>query len=89
MNYILDFTGIKTMYELHEYLKTTLEFPDYYGMNMSALWDCLYCGYPKGTTFELKNLDVLPKEMEEQTRIMIKVFEDLDRKDKYASVVFS
>lgn len=30
--------------EIHEYLKIQLDFPDYYGMNLDALWD-LISGY--------------------------------------------
>ena len=42
---ILDFTGIKSYWELHEYFKEVFRLPDYYGHNMDALWDCLYCCY--------------------------------------------
>ena len=39
--YILDFTDTETMFELHETIKKELDFPDYYGANMDAFWDCL------------------------------------------------
>jgi len=32
---------ITTPEELHEYLQDTFSFPDYYGMNLDALYDCL------------------------------------------------
>ncbi|MBO4901759.1 MAG: barstar family protein [Lachnospiraceae bacterium] len=39
--YKLDFTGITTREELHDYLAEKLELPDYYGRNLDALYDCL------------------------------------------------
>ena len=40
MNYIeIDGKLIKS--EGHDYLKETLNFPDYYGKNLDALYDCL------------------------------------------------
>lgn len=37
----LDFTNCKTIEGLHEMFKETFDFPDYYGRNLDALWDCL------------------------------------------------
>ena len=37
---ILDFTNCKHLLDLHKELKEKFGFPDYYGENLSALWDC-------------------------------------------------
>jgi len=39
--YIVDFSKVKYYIEIHEVLKRDLDFPDYYGGNTDALWDCL------------------------------------------------
>ena len=39
--YIVDFSKVKYCIEIHEVLKRELDFPDYYGGNTDALWDCL------------------------------------------------
>ena len=39
--YIVDFSKVKYYIEIHEVLKRELDFPDYYGGNTDALWDCL------------------------------------------------
>lgn len=62
MKYIvLDFTGIKTLWQLHEYFKTTFQLPNQYGRNMDALGDCLYYSFEFPTTIELKNISAIPE----------------------------
>ena len=80
-HFILDFSEIKTVMELHRYLKEAFNLPDYYGNNMDALWDCLSCCYNESTTIELRNLDVLRKRLEQTTQIMLEVFQDLHDED--------
>ena len=79
--FIMDFSEIKTVLELHQYLKEVFGLPDYYGNNMDALWDCLSCCYDESTTIELRNLDILKKRLEKTTQIMVEVFEDLHDED--------
>lgn len=79
--YILDFSEVKTLLELHQYLKEVFSLPDYYGNNMDALWDCLSCCYDQSTTIELRNLDVLRKRLAQTTKIMLEVFQDLHDED--------
>ena len=38
---ILDFDIPENKKELHEYIADKLEFPEYYGKNLDALYDCL------------------------------------------------
>ena len=77
----LDFSGIRSSSELHEYLKEVFHLPDHYGHNMDALWDCLYCCYDSSTTIILKNLSAVPKELASEIEIMIILFRDLIRED--------
>ena len=82
MNYFtLDFNEIKTVLELHQYLKEVFGLPDYYGNNMDALWDCLACCYDETTTIEMRNLDTLKKSLKKTTQTMLKVFRDLHDED--------
>lgn len=37
----IDFTNCKYTRELHQQIQKALNFPDYYGKNLDALWDCL------------------------------------------------
>ena len=82
MNYFtLDFNEIKTVLELHQYLKEVFGLPDYYGNNMDALWDCLACCYDESATIELRNLDTLKKRLEKTAHTMLEVFQDLHEED--------
>ena len=38
---IIDCTKIKTREDLHRIFRETLSFPDWYGHNLDALYDCL------------------------------------------------
>ena len=37
----LDFKGLFTPRQIHEYIAQKLDFPEYYGKNLDALYDCL------------------------------------------------
>ena len=37
----IDFTNVKTYYEMHSVIRDSLDFPAYYGCNWDACWDCL------------------------------------------------
>ena len=39
--YTIDFTNVNHYLEMHAVIWHELEFPDYYGCNWSAFWDCL------------------------------------------------
>ena len=87
MKYIaLDFKGIKSIYDLHTYLKKTFLLPDFYGYNMDALWDCLHCSFAEPTTITLNHLSALPKEINEAVEIMKELFQDLEKQDPEVTI---
>lgn len=38
---VLNFSEAETEQDIHRILKETLDFPEYYGNNLDALYDCL------------------------------------------------
>ncbi len=85
---VLDFTGVQTRWELHEYLKERFALPDYYGHNMDALWDCLYCSFARPTAVTLRNLDALPAELSGDAEKLRALFRDLAWEDEQVTVRF-
>ncbi len=83
----LDFSGIKSYWELHEYLKEVFQLPEYYGHNMDALWDCLIYSFEFPTTIVLSNLSKISKALNEEVQIMLELFRDLETKDKKVTVI--
>ncbi len=81
---ILDFKNCKYLGEIHRVLKKKFGFHDYYGENWDALWD-LMCDvfFEKDVCVELHNFNSLNKELLNECKIMLEVFDDV--KNKYAS----
>ena len=73
----VDFTNCKYLGEIHKTLKKQLNFPDYYGENLSALWDCLrYYGF-EDTKIIVKGIAELPAELKEYMNDILDVFNDV------------
>lgn len=73
----LDFINCKYFLDLHKELKEKFGFPDYYGENLDALWDCLdnYCDWD--LCVYIKGIYKLPIEWSEYVNKMLEVFSDV------------
>lgn len=65
-NYVaLDFTGKRGWHAIHTTLKNSFCFPDYYGENLNALWDCLWdfslC-WKQRVNIQIKGVASLPED---------------------------
>ena len=76
---ILDFTECKTLGEVHQVLKKNFDFPEYYGENWSALWDCLDGWYyDEGEILvEIHGYHAMPEELQDYCQTMLKIFDDV------------
>ena len=76
---ILDFTGCKNLREIHSILKNKFGFPDYYGKNWSALWDCLDGLFlDEGEVIvKIYGFNSLEDELREYCVSMLEVFDDV------------
>lgn len=54
----LDFKELFTPRQIHEYIAEKLDFPDYYGKNLDALYDCL-TDICEDTEVSIRNYDIL------------------------------
>ena len=88
--YVLDFSKVQYLGEVHKIIKEELDFPDYYGENWDACWDCLtdMVGI-EPMHIELIGIDHLQKKFPRHANLMLKVFKDLKHcyNDKYIKEV--
>ena len=89
-NYILDFSGAKTWIDIHAIIEKEFDFPDYYGANWDAFWDCITDFIDsRGLDLEIIGLDKIYSEFKEDADILVELLKDLKHiyNDKYADVV--
>ena len=82
----VDFTNVKNYWEMHAIIYQSLDFPDYYGCNWSAFWDCLKDMYGELTHIEIIGLEVIEQKFGDSAEKMIKI---LRRWKHYANDRFS
>ena len=68
-NFTIDLTGVRTFWALHAAIRDGLRLPEYYGMNLDALWDCLSSGdVIVPCMIRVIGLDALPGELGEYAK---------------------
>ncbi|MCD8181007.1 MAG: barstar family protein [Firmicutes bacterium] len=76
-NYTVNFRNVKTVYALHQELKDSLHLPEYYGMNMDALWDCISSADIEiPATIYIEGIDSLPKDLKRSKNVLIELLNE-------------
>ena len=78
----LDGNLLADITQVHDYLKDMLEFPEYYGKNLDALYDCLT---------DLMDVEITITAPEEDGAIfqkVLRVFKAADRENEGLKVIF-
>lgn len=86
MKYTIDFTNVNYYLEMHYEIRRALAFPDYYGCNWSAFWDCLTDMYGDSIHIEIIGLEVIEQKFEGAADKMIKI---LKRFKHFSNDLFS
>ena len=71
--YTIDFRKVKYYYDMHFTIRDALDFPDYYGCNWSAFWDCLTDMYGDPIHIEIIGLDVIRRKFDGSSDKMIEI----------------
>lgn len=71
----LDFDRIMDKTQLHQYMKTQLHLPDYYGGNLDALYDCLTSSNVI-THIHIRHMQHLQSALGEYAQILIEVLQN-------------
>ena len=88
--YKVDLSEVKDYIEIHEVLKRDLDFPDYYGGNLDALWDCLTDMLGGINYIELHGFDVMEKRYPEESKEIYSILQETKHayNDKYSNRFF-
>ena len=74
--YIIDFTNVKYYLEMHFVIREALDFPDYYGCNWDAFWDCLTDMVGRPVHIKIIGLDVIRKKFDDAADMMIETLQE-------------
>ncbi|GHU57016.1 DNA helicase [Clostridia bacterium] len=69
----IDFSSCKYYYDIHELISKKLEFPEWYGRGMDALWDLL-TGYVGGFKIRLTGYENVPSDLLPHMKGVVDVF---------------
>ena len=72
--YTVDFDGVNSRWTLYETIKKGLDFPDYCGHNLDAIWDCLTDMVYHGVTITLDNFDKMEMYDKNMSEKLLEVF---------------
>ncbi|MBY8911398.1 barstar family protein [Bacillus sp. YC2] len=73
---MIDGKGFKSVEALHQVLKDKLDFPDYYGENLNALWDCLTGWIELPLTLVWENFETSQKELGSAADDFLELFQE-------------
>jgi len=84
--YTIDFSNVQHYMEIHRIIQQALDFPDYYGGSLDALWDCLRDMVGEPIHIEILGLDAIERRFGDYAGKLIEVFRELKhyRNDKYS-----
>ena len=74
--YTLDFSKVNYINEVHQIIKDELDFPDYYGCNWSAFWDCLTDMVGRKIHIQIVGIDVLREEYGDAAEKMLEILQE-------------
>ena len=69
--YTLDFRRAKTYLEMHFIIKKEFDWPDYYGCNWDAFWDCLTNMVGRPIHIEILGLDIVERKFDDAAKTMV------------------
>ena len=79
--YTIDFTNVRYYLEMHRVIKEAMDWPDYYGENWDAFWDCLRYMTGDPIHIEIIGLEVIDRKFPGESEIMIGIFKEFKHSD--------
>lgn len=69
--YTIDFTNVKNYLEMHFVIREALDWPEYYGCNWDAFWDCLTDMVGRPVHIEILGLEVIERKFGNAAKMML------------------
>jgi ribonuclease inhibitor len=79
MKVILEGNKLKMIEEFHKEIREQLDFPDYYGNNLDAMWDCLTGWVEPPVTIIWKDFEISMKNLGDFASKVKLMFEDAEK----------
>lgn len=74
--YTIDFTNVTNYLEMHLVIREALDFPDYYGCNWDAFWDCLTNMVGRPVNIEIIGFDVIEQKFDNAAKTMTEILRE-------------
>lgn len=87
-NVIIDFTDITSEQQLHTLLADKLSFPEWYGCNLDALFDCL-TDLSEETAITFVNSNTPDVSPDVRIELLLQVFQDAAEENNHLHLGFS
>ena len=84
--YTIDFLNVTYYMEIHPIIREALDFPEYYGGSLDALWDCLTDMIGRPVHVEIIGLEVIERKFGDYAKKLIDTFKEFKHydNDKYS-----
>ena len=76
--YTIDLRNVKYYLGMHDVIRESLGFPDYYGRNWDAFWDCMtdFFASDEPVLIEILGLDVIERLFGDRAKMMINIMRE-------------
>ena len=84
--YTLDFTDVEQYLDVHAIIRRVFDWPEDYGCNWDAFWDCLTDMVGRPVHVEIIGLEVIEKNFDDYAKKLIDTFREFKHydNDKYS-----
>jgi RNAse (barnase) inhibitor barstar len=87
--YSIDFSNVEHYLEMHKTIGEALDFPEYYGCNWDAFWDCLTDLLGRPIHIEIIGLEVIERKFGSAAHKMMEILKEWkhSENDEYAGQI--
>jgi len=82
----IDFSNVKYIYDIHKIISDTLDFPEWYGKNLDALWDLLVREIPCYEV-HLKGVNAIRKDLQSFMQKVVGIFKKAEVEYNFHKII--